>query len=45
MRRLLSLASFGFGFYYMWYNTDFTTEALGAGAMGFALLLEFIGAD
>ncbi len=45
MRRILSLASFGFGFYYMWYNTDFTTEILGASAMGFALLLEFIGAD
>jgi hypothetical protein len=45
MRRILSLASFGFGFYYMWYNTDLTTEILGASAMGFALLLEFIGAD
>ena len=45
MRRLLSLAAFGFGFYYLWYNTDPTTEMLGIGAMGFALLLEFIGAD
>ncbi len=45
MRRLLSMAAFGFGFYYMWYNSDFTTEMLGMGAMGFALLLEFIGAD
>ncbi len=39
------MAAFGFGFYYMWYNSDFTTEMLGMGAMGFALLLEFIGAD
>jgi hypothetical protein len=45
MRRLMSLAAFGFGFYYLWYNTDPTTEMLGIGAMGFALLLEFIGAD
>ena len=45
MRRLLSMAAFGFGFYYLWYNTDPTTEMLGIGAMGFALLLEFIGAD
>ena len=45
MRRLVSLAAFGFGFYYMWYNNDSTTEMLGIGAMGFALLLEFIGAD
>ena len=45
MRRLLSLTAFGFGFYYLWYNTDTTTELLGLGAMGVALLLEFIGAD
>ena len=45
MRRLVSLAAFGFGFYYMWYNNDSATEMLGIGAMGFALLLEFIGAD
>jgi hypothetical protein len=45
MRRLLSLGAFGFGFYYLWYNTDTTTELLGLGAMGVALLLEFIGAD
>ena len=45
MRRLLSIAAFGYGFYYLWYNTDQTTELLGLGAMGFALLLEFIGAD
>ena len=43
MRRLLSIAAFGFGFYYLWNNTDQTTELLGIGAMGFALLLEFIG--
>ena len=45
MRRLLSMAAFGFGFYYLWNNTDPTTEMLGVGAMGLALLLEFIGAD
>ena len=45
MRRLMSMAAFGFGFYYLWTNTDQTTEMLGMGAMGFALLLEFIGAD
>lgn len=45
MRRIFSLAAFGFGFYYLWYNTDPTTEFLAVGAMGFALLLEFIGAD
>lgn len=45
MRRIVSLAAFAFGFYYLWNNTDQTTEMLGIGAMGFALLLEFIGAD
>jgi hypothetical protein len=45
MRRLFSLAAFGFGFYYLWYNTDLTVELLAVGAMGFALLLEFAGAD
>jgi hypothetical protein len=45
MRRLFSLAAFGFGFYYLWNNTDPTVELVAAGAMGFALLLEFIGAD
>jgi hypothetical protein len=45
MRRLLSMAAFGYGFYYLWNNTDQTTELLGLGAMGFALLLEFIGAE
>lgn len=45
MRKLLSLAAFGFGFYYLWYTTDATTEMLGIGAMGFAMLLEFIGSD
>jgi len=45
MRRIMSLAAFGFGFYYLWNNTDPTTEMLGVGAMGLALLLEFIGAD
>ena len=45
MRRIFSTAAFGFGFYYLWNNTDPTTEFLAVGAMGFALLLEFIGAD
>jgi hypothetical protein len=45
MRRLFSFAAFGFGFYYLWNNTDPTIELVAAGAMGFALLLEFIGAD
>ena len=45
MRRLMSMAAFGYGFYYLWTTTDQTTELLGLGAMGFALLLEFIGAD
>ena len=45
MRRLFSLAAFGFGFYYLWNNNDFTIECLAVGAMGLALLLEFIGAD
>jgi len=45
MRRLFSLAAFGVGFYYLWNNTDTTTELVAAGAMGFALLLEFVGAD
>jgi hypothetical protein len=44
-RRTLSQAAFSFGFYYLWYNIDPTTEMLGIGAMGFGLLLEFIGAD
>jgi hypothetical protein len=39
------MAAFGYGFYYLWNNNDQTTELLGLGAMGFALLLEFIGAD
>ena len=45
MRRLFSLAAFGFGFYYMWNTNDFTIEMVGVGAMGVALLLEFISAD
>jgi hypothetical protein len=45
MRRLFSLAAFGFGFYYLWNNTDLATEMVAVGAMGFALVLEFIGAD
>jgi hypothetical protein len=45
MRRLVSMAAFGYGFYYLWTNTDQTTELLGIGAMGFALLLEFMAPD
>jgi hypothetical protein len=45
MRRLFSLTAFGFGFYYLWNNTDATTEMVALGAMGLALVLEFIGAD
>ena len=45
MRRLFSLAAFGFGFYYLWNNNDFTIECVAVGAMGLALLLEFLGAD
>jgi hypothetical protein len=39
------MTAFGFGFYYLWNNNDQFTELLGLGAMGLALLLEFIGAD
>jgi hypothetical protein len=45
MRRLLSMTAFGFGFYYLWYNTDVTVELMAIGAMGIAILLEFAGAD
>jgi hypothetical protein len=45
MRRLLSLAAFGVGFYYLWYNNDRTIQLIALGAMGLAILLEFAGAD
>lgn len=45
MRRLFSLAAFGFGFYYLWNNDDLTVELVALGAMGIALLLEFAAAD
>ncbi len=45
MRRLFSMAAFGFGFYYLWNNTDTTIELVALGAMGVAVLLEFAGAD
>jgi hypothetical protein len=45
MRRLISMTAFGFGFYYLWYNTDVTVELVALGAMGIAVLLEFAGAD
>jgi hypothetical protein len=45
MRKLFSMAVFGFGFYYLWNSGDQTTEMIAVGAMGVALLLEFAGAD
>ena len=45
MRHLFSMTAFGFGFYYLWNNNDPTTEFFAVGAMGVALLLEFIAAD
>ena len=45
MRRLFGMAAFGFGFYYLWNNTDMATEMVALGAMGVAILLEFVGAD
>ena len=45
IRQLLSMAAFGFGFYYLWNNTDMTTELVALGAMGVVVLLEFAGAD
>jgi hypothetical protein len=45
MRRLLSMAAFGFGFYYLWNNTDPTVEFASLGAIGLAILLEFAAPD
>ena len=45
MRRLISMAAFGFGFYCLWHNTDLTIELVAIGAMGFAILLEFAAPD
>lgn len=45
MRRLFSMAALGFGFYYLWNNTDMTTEIVALGAMGVAVVLEFIAPD
>ena len=45
MRRLFVMVAFGFGFYYLWNNTDTTVEWMAVGAMGVALLLEFAGAE
>ncbi|MGB8414222.1 MAG: hypothetical protein WCE23_15470 [Candidatus Binatus sp.] len=45
MRRLFSMAAFGFGFYYLWNNTDMMIELVALGAMATAVLLEFVGAD
>ena len=45
MRRLLIMAAFGFGFYYLWNNTDTTIDLLAVGCMGVAVLLEFSAPD
>jgi hypothetical protein len=45
MRRLFVMVAFGFGFYYLWNNTDTTIEWISFAAMGAALLLEFAGAE
>jgi hypothetical protein len=45
MRRLISMTAFGFGFYYLWYNTDPTIDLISIGAMGVAILLEFAAPD
>ncbi|HYL59814.1 MAG TPA: hypothetical protein VEU51_13165 [Candidatus Acidoferrales bacterium] len=45
MRRLLSMAAFGFGIYYLWYSNDTTIEMVAVGAMGIAILLEFSAPD
>jgi hypothetical protein len=45
MRRLISMTAFGFGFYYLWYNTDPTIEMVSLGAMGLAVLMEFAAPD
>ena len=45
MRRLFVMVAFGFGFYYLWNNDDPTTQWVALGAMGVALLFEFVGAD
>ena len=45
MRRLISMTAFGFGFYYLWYATDVTIELMSMGAIGFAILLEFVAPD
>ena len=45
MRRLLSMAAFGFGIYYLWSSNDTTIEAISVGAMGIAILLEFSAPD
>jgi len=45
MRRLLSMAAFGFGFYYLWNNNDPTVEFASLGAIGLAILLEFAAPD
>ena len=45
MRRFLSMAAFSFGAYNLWYSHDRTIEMVAVGAMGFALLLEFMAPD
>jgi hypothetical protein len=39
------MTAFGFGFYYLWNNTDFTVEMMSMGAIGLAVLMEFAAPD
>lgn len=45
MRRFLSIAAFSFGAYNLWFTHDRTIELVAMGAMGVALLLEFMAPD
>ena len=45
MRRLISLAAFAFGAYYLWYSNDRTIQTIAVGAMGLSVLVEFLGTD
>ncbi len=45
MRRLISMAAFAFGAYYLWYSNDRTVQSIAVGAMGLSVLVEFLGAD
>ena len=43
MRRLMSMAAFAVGAYYLWNSHDKLIEMFSLGAMGVALLIEFAG--